>query len=274
MEAHEKKEKELAGRVALITGSSKGIGKAIAHEFARRGADVILCGRTLFELENASREIGKFGRKVHFGVLDATKPKDVEIFFNDIVEPIGSLDILVNNIGGVRQFAKFEDITDEAWKEIFEVNLMTMVNCTRIAIPLLSHSKNARIINISSVAGKQPGNWNPHYGALKAAEIHLSKSLARHLGPKHILVNTICPSTIKGEGVWMRDVFDKARRENISKEESEILMSTDVKEKSSIGEMGTPEDVAHLAAFLASSDAKFITGTCIQVDGGTIRSMF
>ncbi|MBI2278862.1 MAG: SDR family oxidoreductase [Candidatus Brennerbacteria bacterium] len=267
-------EKDLAGRVALITGGSKGIGKTIALTLARRGADIVICGRGASALETAAEEIRACGSTVHAHPLDATKLEGVRDFFRKVIEPIGRLDILVNNIGGVREVAKFPDLTDDDWYGIFDTNLMTMVRVTREALSYLTKSPYARIINIASVAGKQPGDWNPHYGAVKAAMIHLSKSLSRTLGPEHVRVNAICSSTIKGEGAWKRDVESRMRSGNVSFEEAERVLEAEVRAKAPLGEIGTPADVAELVAFLASNQACFITGTCIEVDGGTVRSIF
>ncbi|MFH1162120.1 MAG: SDR family NAD(P)-dependent oxidoreductase [Candidatus Jorgensenbacteria bacterium] len=268
------KTKELAGRVALITGSSKGIGKQIALTLAREGADLVICGRDSTALEGTAGKIEAFGVAAYPVSLDATKLEDVQKLFWGTIASIGRLDILVNNIGGVRQFAKFSDLTDDDWHEVFETNLMTAVRFTREAIPWLEKSEHARIINIASVAGKQPGDWNPHYGAMKAGLIHLSKSLARLLGPKGIRVNAICSSTVRGDGVWARDVQSKARMDVTSFEDAEAAMEKSVRAKAPLGEICEPGDIAELVAYLASDRARFITGGCIQVDGGTVSSIF
>ena len=265
---------ELIGRVALVTGGSKGIGKVIALSLGRAGADIVICGRDEGALKRTAKEIDDLDSRAYTHALDATKLEEVRSFFERTISSIGRLDILVNNLGGVRQFAKFTDLTDSHWYEVFDTNLMTAVRFTREAIPWLEKSAHARIVNIASVAGKQPGDWNPHYGAVKAGVIHLSKSLARYLGPKGVRVNAICSSTVKGEGAWARDVRSKAHMEGISAEEAEAAMERTARAKAPLGEIGAPQDIAELVAFLASDRARFITGTCIQVDGGTVSSIF
>lgn len=263
----------LKDRFALITGGSRGIGRAITLAFAREGAKVIVCGREPDALHEIAKEVEEKGSGVYTFALDATKPEEIDRFFKAVSEKISHLDILVNNIGGVRQFAKFSELTDADWYEVFEHNLMTTVRFTRGVLPWLLKSEHAAVVNIASVAGKQPGNYNPHYGAAKAAVIHLSKYLANQLGPHGIRVNAVCPSTIRG-GVWERDVQSKARMDETPISEAEARLEAEVKAKAPLGKIGTPEDVAELAVFLASDRAKFITGTCITVDGGTVRSIF
>ncbi|MFA6354725.1 MAG: SDR family oxidoreductase [Candidatus Paceibacterota bacterium] len=264
---------ELEKRIALITGGSNGIGKAIAVALAREGADIILCALDSKSLREAQVEIEKLGVKVWSMAFDATDPTQVKKFFSDIIAKIGQLDILVNNVGGVRDHATFKELDDKQWIDSWKLNFMTMVYFTREALPLLEKSEHARIINISSSAGKQPGGFNPHYGAAKTAVNSLSKYLANQLAPQKILVNTITPSTVNG-GLWHPHIEDKARRSGVSIAEATRLMEEEVIKKTPLGQVGTPEDVAELVAFLASDRAKFITGTCIAVDGGLIKSIF
>ena len=265
--------KSLQGRIALVTGGSRGIGKAIAATLAREGADIILCALNADVLEQARVEIEKMGVKAWAAAFDATDSGEVKNFFEKTVRSVGKLDILVNNVGGVMDHAAFEELSDKQWLDSWNLNFMTAVYFTRGALPWLKKSKTARIINISSTAGKQPGGFNPHYGAPKTALNSLSKFLANQLAPQKILVNSICPSTVNG-GLWEKHIADKAKRSDISIEEATRLMEEEVKKKTPLGKIGTPEDVAELVAFLASDKAQFITGTCIAVDGDLIKSIF
>ena len=260
-------------RLALITGSSSGIGKAIASTLASQGADIIICGRQAKFLEAAQREIEKLGTKVYSYSLDATKPQEVRGLFEKVVRKIGRLDILVNNVGRAEPFGGFFDLSDEDWKSAYDLNFMSMVYFSREAIPWLKSSGNGRIINIATLPARQPGFFNPHYSAAKAAMLNLNKHLANILAKDNILVNAICPSTLKGGG-WDRNVSDRARRDKLSLKDAEALMEAEEKKKSPLGRLGKPNDIAELTAFLSSDQANFITGTCIDVDGGTVRSIF
>lgn len=263
----------MQGRIALVTGASHGIGKAIAWALAREGAEVILVARTQGVLDDLGDQIQKSGGKAYAVAADITNPRDIERIFKEVVSDAGRLDILVNNAGGAEPFGGFFDLKDEDWERTWKLNFMSMVQCSREAIPFLKKSDAGRIVNISAVPGRQPGSFNPHYSAAKAAMLNLSKHLANILGKDNILVNSICPSTLKGGG-WERNVEDRAAREGISAEQAEKIMEAEESKKTPLGKIGTPEDVANLAVFLASPLNTFITGSSINVDGGTVRSIF
>lgn len=258
---------------ALVTGSSRGIGSAIATRFAQAGANIILCARGSESLRETSRDLRRFGTQVEIYSLASTASQDIGRLFTDVVARMGRLDILVNNVGGVEKFGSFLELSDEDWKECFELNLMSMVYFCREAVPWLQKASSGRIINISSVPARQPGFFNPHYSASKAAMLNLSKHLANVLAKDNILVNAVCPSTIKGGG-WEKNVQDRATRAGVSYEEAEKSVEGEENKKVPLGRIGKLEDVAQLVTFLASPSASFITGTCIGVDGGTVRSVF
>jgi len=265
---------ELAGRVALVTGGSKGIGFAIAKALGEEGAKVVITARGFLTLRSARDELRKGGVECEMEALypDLHKDPFAEVLFN-VGCKFSKLDILVNNIGGVRQFSKFDELADEHWQEVFDANLMSMVRFSRVALPLLKKSDHASVVNIASVAGKRPGNFNPHYGAMKAAMIYLSKHLSNQWGKYGIRVNAIAPHTVKG-GAWKRDIANKARMDHISVRKAEEAMLRDVASKVPLGVIPMPQDVANLAVFLASDRARLITGTCIMLDGGVVNSIF
>ncbi len=262
----------LQDRVALITGSSHGIGKAIALALAREGADIIISGRTLDALVSVRTELESFGRSVHSCYIDARDGQSVRFLFNNVVAKIGRLDILVNNVGGAETFGDFFTLTDADWKDAYDLNVMSMVYFSRAAIPWLRKSDSARIINIASLPAKQPGSFNPHYSAAKAAMLNINKHLANVLAKDNILVNAICPSTLRGGG-WDRNVLHRAERGGITQAEAENIMIEEERKKSPLGKLGTLDDIAHLAIFLASSTNTYITGSVIDVDGGIRRSV-
>lgn len=262
----------LKDKIALITGSSGGLGKAIALSLAQERVSVIICGRNDKNLKKTESEINKLGVKVYKYSLEATNSKEVKKLFSKIVAKIGRLDILVNNIGGVEKFGSFFDLFDDDWRKAFELNFMTMVYFTREAMPWLKKSDCGRIINISSVPARQPGLFNPHYSASKAAVLNLSKYLSNILAKDNVLVNTVCPGTLAG-GAWKRNITDRSRRLNISLKNTEGLMRRDEQNKVPLGRIATLEEVANIVTFLASEKASFITGTCIDIDGGVVKSI-
>lgn len=265
--------KTLKERAALVTGSSRGIGKAIALALAHEGAEVILCGSKEENLAKAKNEVEQFGGKVHAFKLDVRNPKQIEELFSGVIQKIGRLDILVNNVGGVSEHAKFEELIDETWLNSYELNFMSMVRFTREALPFLRKSKCARVINISSVPSRQPGFFNPHYGAAKAAMNFLNKYLATTLASDRITVNALLPVNVEGD-LWEAQIRDRAQNENITTAEARMLLEKDAKFKIPIGRLAQPENVADFVTFLASDKASFVTGDCISIDGGVIKAIF
>lgn len=263
----------LKGRIALVTGSSQGLGKAIASALALEGADVIINGRDRETLNNTAMEIGfKSNTNIHNCLVDATNPEEIKKYFRDNSFWLKKLDILVNNVGNLEKFGNFFDLEDKDWMRSYELAFMSMVRFTRESIPLLKESPGASIINIGSLVAHQPGKFNHHYVAAKAAMLAVSKQLANELGEFGIRVNVVCPSTIK-DGGWKRNVQDRAERMGVSVEEAEKSMENDAKLRSPLGKIGDADDVASMVVFLVSDKAKFLTGHCYNVDGGITRSI-
>jgi len=260
---------DLHNRTALVTGSSAGIGRTIALAFARAGAQVIVCGRNKKTLTKTEREIRALSPKSKAYQVDGTKPDQVK----KTMTKIKVLDILVNNIGGVTTFGDFFTLCDKDWKDALDLNFLSMMYFSREAVPLLKKSSRARIINICTIPARQPGNFNPHYSAAKAAMLNLSKYLSNCLAQDNILVNSILPGTIQGEDLEKR-IRDRARRDRSTVAAARAKITKENKGKNPLGKLGEPDDIASLALFLASDKAKFMTGTSIGLDGGATRSIF
>ncbi len=263
----------LKGRVALVTGSSHGLGKAIAEALASEGADIIVSGHHAAKVGNTAYEIeNKFGVLAYQFTGDATNSYRIRGLFREKMPLIGRLDILINNVGNIEKFGRFEDLTEEDWQRSFDLTFMSAVRFISVSLPYLKKSTQARIINIASLSAHQPSGLNPHYGMAKAGLINLTKNLSLDFGKYGITVNTVCPSTLAGGG-WYQNIQDRAMRDNISPEEAERLMRQQEIKKSPLGKMGKLEDVASHVVFLASSNAGFLTGHCYNVDGGITRSI-
>jgi 3-oxoacyl-[acyl-carrier protein] reductase len=262
----------LRDKVVLVTGASKGIGNGIALAFAREGARVSICARDEAPLEKTAAEIRRVGGKVLAVSSDVTDQASVQRVVSETVRKFRGLDVLINNAGGAQRFAGFWELTDEDWRQAYELNVLSVVAFASAAIPHLKRSAAARIINIASTAGLQPGKGNPHYSAAKAAAINFSKHLANLLAPDGILVNCICPGPVWSDS-WERTAMRKAKELKISYEEAARLERAEDEPAIPLGRLGRPEDIAGLAVFLASGQAGWITGTCFHVDGGKIRSM-
>ena len=252
----------LKNRTVLITGGTRGIGNAMAQAFAHEGADVIICAR--------SKPIDKMNQpheQTTFYIADVNKPGDIENLIANIKQKSEKIDILINNVGRGEAFGSFFDLTDDDWRKAYDFNFLPAVSVCRAAVPLLKLSDAPRIINIAALSAHQPGFFNPHYAAAKAALLNVNKYMATFLAKDNILVNAICPSTMKGGG-WEENIKHRADRDSLSLEEAENVMEQEESKKSPLGKMGRLEDVANLALFLASPLNGFITGSVIDVDGG------
>jgi len=260
----------LRGRTALITGSSQGIGKAIAIALAKEGCNIVLCARGLEKLSKTNAEIRgmDLGIEVFYNTVDATNREDVKRFMSTL----NKLDILVNNAGGgTEKPLQLWGLTEKQWIDMYKLNTLSMVWFTEFSLPLLEKSSQPRIINIGSKTSHEPGWNNPHYGAAKSAMDFLNKRMANELAPKGICVNIIGPHSVACD-TWERDVKDRAKTKGISVDEARAIMTKEATDKIPMGRQGTTEDVANLVVYLASAQANFITGIYIPVDGGTLKA--
>ncbi len=238
----------------IVTGASRGIGKACALAFGKSGANVIISyTRSKEKAEKVCDEISKLGGRALPFCADVADRKAVDEMIAFAHSNFGSINTLVNNAGIAEQIM-FCDITEEKWDRMFAVDVKGVYNCIQAALPDMIHNKSGRIINISSMWGITGASCEVHYSAAKAAVIGMTKALAKELGPSGITVNAIAPGVISTE-----------MNGNISEE----IMS-ELKEETPIGRIGTPEDIAETALFLASPKASFITGEVISVNGGFV----
>jgi len=242
----------LKGRRAVVTGGSKGIGKAIALAFAAEGCAVSICARGQEALDAAKAEIAALGGVVHAASCDLSDNAAIQAYIPAAAAALGGgIDILINNASG---FGRADD--EESWETSLAVDLMATVRGTREAVPFLEKGRDPAIINISSGAGINPAVRNPAYGASKAAVIHYTRSTAVALAPKRIRVNSIAPGSIEFPGgSWEKRKSDSP----------ELYART--LGNIPFGRMGTPEEVARVVVFLASPAANWVTAQTMQVNG-------
>lgn len=252
----------LEGKVAIVTGSSRGIGRAIAGSLAAERAKVVLVARGRERLEAAEKELAA-NTEVLALELDMTASDAGEEVVARTIERFGRLDVLVNNVGGNRR-KPFAETTDEDWAEIVELNVMSHLRAARAAIPPMRRQKSGVILFNSSLFGREGGGPNLSiYNTTKSALISAAKVMAQELAPDGIRVLSFAPGSIRFPGgSWDRRV----------KEDPEG-MAIFVKENMPLGRFGTAEEVAAVVTFLASDRASLMTGACIAIDGSQGHSL-
>ena len=253
----------------MVTGASKGIGRATALAFAEEGATLAICSRTEKAIKETAQDISsRYGVKVHAQAQDLTKPDAIKSFVNGAKAVLGRIDILVNNVGGGIT-KPFDELSQKDWQEAFEKNLWVAVRCCRAVLPVMKKQDGGKIINLAALSGKIPRRGQIGSNVAKAALINLTESLAVELGGYGIRVNAICPAAIFTER-WEERIRKMAQEKG---QDYDTTVKSLARDQMPVGRFGAPEDVAALAAFLASDKSDFINGVSIEVDGGLGRSV-
>jgi 3-oxoacyl-[acyl-carrier protein] reductase len=249
----------LKGRKALVTGGSLGIGLAIASQFAAAGADVAIMARRRGPLDEAAATIGlRPGQQVVPAVCDVARADDIKRGYAEVVAALGKVDILVNN-AGMSNAAAFEQVTDAQWQEDLDLKLFAAIRLVRLAWPQMKQQKWGRIINVLNTGAKAPRPASAPTSVTRAAGMALTKVLAGEGAPHGILVNAMLVGFIESDQ-WVR----RAKAAGMPLQEVLADMGKDIP----LGRVGTAQEFANMACFLASDLASYITGTAINVDGG------
>ena len=255
----------LTNKVSIITGGSEGIGKAAALSMAAEGAKVVICARRADVLEAAAAEIRAATRGEVLAIpTDVTQPDQIKSLFDQTIAAFGRVDILVNNAGTSSAYP-FEEATIEIWRTDLELKLFGAIHCAQAALPYMRAQGGGRIINLTTPGGKAPGPRSVPTSVSRAAGIALTKELSKEYAKYNILVNTVCIGLIKSGQHEKRWAQANAADPNVTLEGWYDNMGKAVP----LGRVGEAREAGDLIAFLASERASFITGTAVNVDGGS-----
>ncbi len=249
----------LNGKVAIVTGGTEGIGKAAARIFAREGAKVALCARRADLVAKTVDEIKRAGGNAFGMAADMSKAADIEYFISAVAEHYGRLDILVNNAGTSARGA-FLEVSDETWHADLELKLFGAIRCTRLAVPHMRKQGGGRIINITISSAKQPGAGSMPTSISRAAGLALTKALSKEYAADNILVNTVCIGKIKSGQHERRFAREHIGADEYYAREAKVIP---------LGRFGEADEAANVIVFLASAAASYVTGTSVNLDGGT-----
>lgn len=248
----------LQGKRAVVTGGSKGIGRAIALGLAEEGVDVAICARTDGPLQEARAAIEVKGVRAHAEACDVGEASALNSFLDNARGALGGVDIFISNVSAL---GAGDDL--DAWQANISLDLMGAVHGVRRVAPWMAEAGGGSIVLISSIAGIEAGSTAAPYAATKAALISYSKSLAISLAPKGIRVNAVAPGSIEFEG----GVWDRARKHNPDRYQRTLA-------RIPFGRMGRPEEVADAVTYLVSERAGWVSGACLAVDGAQHKAIF
>lgn len=243
----------LKDKAAMVTGGARGIGREIALLFARHGADIAICDVNAEALALTQKEIESLGRSAVTGIVDVTKPDQVESFVQKILDKFKKIDILVNNAGITRDTLLVR-MSESDWDAVLTVNLKGAFLCTKAVSKIMMKQRDGRIVNMASIIGIIGNAGQANYAASKGGLIAFTKTVAKELASRNVRANAIAPGFVQTD--MTAKLSDEVKGEMLK--------------HIPLGKLGTSQDVANLALFLASDDSSYITGQVIQVDGGMV----
>jgi 3-oxoacyl-[acyl-carrier protein] reductase len=259
---------QFAGRTAVVTGASAGIGASTVRMLAEQGAAVAFCARSDDGVKQLTSDLGDLPGAVHGYSADMADAASTEAFLTNVENDLGKVDILVNNVGQSPS-RNFLYMKDEDWEQLFQLNLMSAVRCTRRLLPAMRKQRWGRVVMVSTGAAKTPNAALIDYAASKAAMVSVGKALARKYGADNVLVNSVLPGLIRTP-MWERAAGEIAEAGDGDVEAVFAARSKGV----ALGRYGSADEVANLILFLCSEAASYLTGAAIDIDGGRAMGLF
>jgi meso-butanediol dehydrogenase / (S,S)-butanediol dehydrogenase / diacetyl reductase len=255
---------ELTGKIAIVTGAGRGIGRATALELAKLGADIVIAEMDQAGAKRTAEEVGALGRRAVAISTDVTSRADLRAMVDRTKAEFGRIDILVNN-AGIYRAAATADVTEAHWDAVMNINAKAVFFASQAVIPTMAAQKSGSIVSLASMAGKIGSKTNLPYNASKAAVISMTKSLALAHAAEGIRVNCVCPGFVETD-MWVQVSKEQGALLGMSAEEFTRHRAAQVP----LGRMEKPEDVAHVIAFLAGPRSGYMTGQALSVDGGLV----
>ncbi len=260
----------IKGRVAIVTGASRGIGRETARQFLEEGVRVMISGRKAETLEKTRDELAKLsGGEIKCVVADMRNETDIKKLVDETVNQFGTVDILVNNAGQMYS-GRYSVMTDEGLKEQLDTKLFGFMRAIRLVYPIMKAKKWGRIVNTIGGAGKEPDPYMFGSGITNSALLNITKSLSSEFGEDGVLVNAICPGWVD-TNLWQRNA-QGLKNELNAKDENEARRLA--ARKNSLNRFGRPEELANATVFLCSERASYITGVSLNMDGGRLKSLW
>lgn len=259
----------LKDKVAIVCASSKGLGRAVALGLALEGANLIICSRNKKEIENTASEIMSLSNTTILPIsADVSVQSDLKSIVKLALDEFGTVHILINNAGGP-PFGYFDDFDMAQWQQALNLNLLSTIALTRLVVPHMKKNRWGRIVNITSIAVKQPIDGLILSNTSRAGVIGFAKTVSNELASCNILINNVCPGRIYTDRIKS---LAKSRADKDGKDINSIIkeMESDIP----IGRLGKPEEFANLVVFLSSERSSYITGNTIQIDGGLVKSAY
>jgi len=260
----------IAGRAALVTGASRGIGRETARQFLEEGVRVMICGRNAETLERTREELaGSTGGEIHAVVADTMIEADIVRLVDAAKDRFGKIDILVNNAGQMYS-GRFAVMTDEGLKQQFETKIFGFLRAIRLVCPMMKAQRWGRIVNLIGGAGKEPDPYMFGSGITNSGLLNITKSLSTEFGEDNVLVNAVCPGWVD-TNLWQRNAQGLAAELGARSEEEARRLAA---RKNALNRFGRPEELANAIVFLCSERASYITGVSVNLDGGRLKGLW